>query len=139
MKLRRTFGRRDIVGQPAAVTAFAHTAVVVDTVSPGAEIEILALGKFRLPLVGMVDIGVNNVARHTAIEDQELRIVVIATERRRLQGVEFGVGHNEFVVYISASVMPENGACVADKTAAGGIAGATRTDEIHSGTAQIEI
>ena len=65
--------------------------------------------------------------------------MVIASERSWFDGIEFGIRHHELIVDVATSVMPKDGTSIAEETATSGIASATRTDEIHSRTADEKV
>ena len=124
------------------MSALTAIAVIVGALPPGAGVERLALlGHLfcRASLVGMLDVLVEDVCRELAVDDIELRVVMVAAQWGGALGIERRVGDHQFLVGVASPVVPEDGASVSIESAAGGIAPASRTEEVDTRTAQEQV
>ena len=122
----------EIVAQPSAVASLAFATIIIYAQSPGARVE-------HLVAIGIADVTVEDVLRHTAVGQIELVVVVIASQLGGGEGIEGRACHDKLVVDVASAVVPEDGSAVADKLAACGIASATRTHKVDTRTAQVEV
>ena len=122
----------EIVAQPSAVASLAFATIIIYAQSPGARVE-------HLVAIGIADVTVEDVFRHTAVGQIELVVVVIASQLGGREGIEGRTCHDKLVVDVASAVVPEDGSAVADKLATCGIASATRTHKVDTRTAQVEV
>ena len=78
-------GLFQIVSQPTTMAAFATTVIIIGANTPWTGVE-------HLVAVGIADVVVQDVLRHLAVDNEELGVVMIATELGRGLGVEHRVG-----------------------------------------------
>ena len=63
--------------------------------------------------LGIRDVLVEDVLRQLAVDQIELRVVVVASQMRGYLGIELGVDNDEFLVGVATSVVPKDGMSVA--------------------------
>ena len=142
VKFRTTRCSLQIVFQPATVSTLTSIAVIVGPLSPRTRIQFLAfLGHFlgSTPLVGVFDVLVEYVLRQFTVHNVELRVVVVSAQRGGTLGIELRVGNHQLLVCIVATIVPYQRPSVTIQPATGGIAPTSRTQEVHTRTAEIEI
>ena len=87
----------------------------------------------------MFDVLVEYVLRQFTVHNVELRVVVVSAQRGGTLGIELRVGNHQLLVFIATSIVPYQRPSVTIQPATGGIAPASRTQEVHTRAAQIEV
>ena len=72
MKLRTACCRTEIVVEPTAMSSITRTTIIINAMSPRAWVNGLSLCQSRVLLIGMVDVGIDDVSGKTTIEQIEL-------------------------------------------------------------------
>ena len=89
--------RTQVVVQPAAVSTVAPAGPIVGAQAPRTGVE-------NLVGIGVGDVLVEDVLRQVAVDEEELRVVVVAAEMGGHLGVELGIDDDEFLVGVAARV-----------------------------------
>ena len=106
--------------------------IYIHTLSPRTGIE-------HLVGIGITDRVIDDSIGHCAVDEKELGIMVIASQRDRTLRIEVRIGNHQFLVVVAASVVPDECASVSIETAACGIAPTARTKEVNTWATQEKV